>query len=713
MMHTEDYIGKKIDQFAVEAFIAKGAMGMVFKAFDSVLARVVALKLIPKYSEGGLSGAELLNREEARKRLIQEAKAAGKLAHPNIVTIHAYGETDEFQYICMEYISGKTLSQLLRERGPLPVEEAIPILDQILQALEAADRENIVHRDIKPSNIMITDDNRVKVMDFGIAKLPSLSMTVTGMVLGTPYYMSPEQISGRKVDIRSDIFSLGAVFYEVLTGEKPFEAESTATLTYKIVQVDPIPPNVVNVHIPHAVARIAARALSKDPTQRYQKPSEMLRELRALSGGAASDTKTVLSSPAAFEKTVLAERPESADTAPETVVADQPSENQASAPPTAARQEPREKSGPGKKKTSDETPEPPTPDAARKGKPAHLTALAFLLALIFAGGLLLWYLQGTAPDKNLSRDTSPQTTQPPAKEPVTPGKAQAKPSVQSLLLEAGRKFTSDPEGAQKHLEEALSLEPNNYDCSLALARLLAYRKDYTAAIRQYEQALRLDNRAPDVHFELGSLYVGQGKWDTAIRTFEACLMLSPRNRDDVLANLGFCHFKKGEITQAQLLLKQSLELNPGNATAKAFLASLPPQQTAPAPAPQTTQQTIVQPPAIQPPAQQAALPPAKEPVIPSSPKLEGNYLVDGTNPNGSKYKGDVVIKRNGESYSITWNISNQIYNGNGTLRGRILTVNYKDAANVSAIVVYGLAPTGVLKGTWANGRGSEVLTPVN
>ena len=135
--------------------------------------------------------AEATVREEARKRLIQEAKAAGKLTQPNIVTIHAYGETEEFQYICMEYISGKTLAQVLKERGKIPVEEAVPIFQQILLALEAADQEGIVHRDIKPANIMITRHNQVKVMDFGIARLPSLSMTVTGMVLGNPLLHVP------------------------------------------------------------------------------------------------------------------------------------------------------------------------------------------------------------------------------------------------------------------------------------------------------------------------------------------------------------------------------------------------------------------------------------------------------------------------------------------------------------------------------------------
>ena len=232
--------------------------------------------------------------------------------HPNIVTIHSYGETDEFQYICMEYIQGKTLSQILKERGAIPVEEVIPILEQILLAVQTAYKAGIVHRDIKPSNIMITEDNRVKVMDFGIAKLPSLSLTVTGMVLGTPFYMSPEQISGKKVDIRSDIFSLGAVFYELVTGEKPFEAENTATLVYKIVQTDPIPPNIVNVNIPQAVARVIFRALAKDPSQRYQKPAEMLEDLKALASASPTDSEAVIASKLSFDRTMLADQPESA-----------------------------------------------------------------------------------------------------------------------------------------------------------------------------------------------------------------------------------------------------------------------------------------------------------------------------------------------------------------------------------------------------------------
>ncbi len=305
MFNPGNLIGKEIDQFRLEEFIGQGAMGMVYKAKDTILNRIVALKLISKKVEFTTPAMA-----EARKRLIQEAQAAGRLSHPNIVTIHSYGETDEFQYICMEYITGRTLAEVLNEAKVLAVEEAAAIFDQILQALEMSSQEQIVHRDIKPTNIMIMGDKRVKVMDFGIAKIPSLSITTTGTVLGTPYYMSPEQISGQKVDIRSDLFSVGAVFYQVLTGERPFEGESTVTLAYKIVQVEPIPPKVLNVHIPPAIETIVKKALTKDPGLRYQTPSEMLKDLRSAMRPsppptpAVSDTTIKTKAAPSFDKTV-------------------------------------------------------------------------------------------------------------------------------------------------------------------------------------------------------------------------------------------------------------------------------------------------------------------------------------------------------------------------------------------------------------------------
>ena len=276
MIASQDaLIGRKVDQFRLDEYLAQGAMGLVFKARDTTLDRTVAIKLISKKHDLTVAMAE------ARRRLIQEAQAAGRLTHPNIVTIYSYGDTEEFQYICMEYVVGRTLAEVLRECTVLDIEEALSIFEQILQALDAASHEGIVHRDIKPANIIITPEGKVKVMDFGIAKLPSLSMTTTGTVLGTPYYMSPEQISGQKVDTRSDIFSVGAVLYQALTGTRPFEGESTVALVYKIIQSEPVPANILNVRTSASVANVINKALAKDPCQRFQTPAEMLLALKS------------------------------------------------------------------------------------------------------------------------------------------------------------------------------------------------------------------------------------------------------------------------------------------------------------------------------------------------------------------------------------------------------------------------------------------------
>ena len=275
-LHPESMIGTRIGQFRVDEFIAKGAMGLVFKGFDSVLERMVALKLMPKADDSLLPGEE-----EARKRFTQEAKATARLSdHPNIVTIYSTGETDSFQYICMEYVHGKSLAQILRAEKRLPPLKAVPLFEQILLGIQAAFEAGITHRDIKPSNIMVDDEGWVRVVDFGVAKVASLAMTTTGAVLGTPYYMSPEQITGNKVDSRSDIYSIGAVLYQALTGERPFEGESTSSLLYKIVNTQPIQPDAIDADIPVPLCDIIRKAMEKSPVDRYQAPSEMLRALR-------------------------------------------------------------------------------------------------------------------------------------------------------------------------------------------------------------------------------------------------------------------------------------------------------------------------------------------------------------------------------------------------------------------------------------------------
>ena len=200
---AEKYLGKQIAQFRLVRFIAKGAMGMVFEAQDVTLDRKVAIKLVPKEEDE----EDESRADDVRRRFIQEAKVAGQLSHPNIVTVHSYGETDELQYICMEYVEGETLFQLLKTRRRLDPEAAYLIFEQILPAIEAAHKRKIVHRDIKPANIMITPSGQVKIMDFGIARDPSLALTGKGMILGTPYYMSPR--AGFRPAAR---YSLGYLF---------------------------------------------------------------------------------------------------------------------------------------------------------------------------------------------------------------------------------------------------------------------------------------------------------------------------------------------------------------------------------------------------------------------------------------------------------------------------------------------------------------------
>ncbi len=578
MFNPGNLIGKEIDQFRLEEFIGQGAMGMVYKAKDTILNRVVALKLISKKVEFTTPAMA-----EARKRLIQEAQAAGRLSHPNIVTIHSYGETDEFQYICMEYITGRTLAEVLNEAKVLAVEEAVAIFDQILQALEMSSQEQIVHRDIKPTNIMIMGDKRVKVMDFGIAKIPSLSITTTGTVLGTPYYMSPEQISGQKVDIRSDLFSVGAVFYQVLTGERPFEGESTVTLAYKIVQVEPIPPKVLNVHIPPAIERIVKKALTKDPGLRYQTPSEMLQDLRAAlrpsppPTPAVSDTTVRTKAPFSFDKTVeirAEEKPavtEGKAKAPEKKGA--PVKEKSKPAPAPEEPAPRPASAP--------KPEDSPAPGAKTGSPASKTiALTLVLLLVLVVGIVLVIRQV----KKTSPEIPSALRKPAETGPATPGassNAQTQ-QVEQFIQQAKNETQSNPAKAQKLLEQAVQLDPKNFEAQFQMARLLTLRKNFPAAIEHYQAALQINNQVPEIQFNLGFIYLSQGDYDLAIKYYESCRALSPPYQDEVLTNLGIAFLKKNNPAQAQTYFKQAIGLNPNNSLARSYLQTNPTAGAVPA-----------------------------------------------------------------------------------------------------------------------------------
>ena len=253
--------------------IGNGGMATVYRATDKVLKRDVAVKILRD---------EFTTDEEFIKRFEVEAQSAARLTHPNIVSIYDVGVEDNFNYIVMELIRGKTLKEIiLEEKGPLPWKWSVNVAIQIASALETAHRNNIIHRDIKPHNIIITEDGIAKVTDFGIAKAVSNStITAFGTTIGSVHYFSPEHARGGFTDAKSDLYSLGVVLYEMVTGKVPFDADTPVSVALKHMQEKPQEPIEVNPNVPMAVNKIIMKALQKDTNLRYQTATDMLEDLR-------------------------------------------------------------------------------------------------------------------------------------------------------------------------------------------------------------------------------------------------------------------------------------------------------------------------------------------------------------------------------------------------------------------------------------------------
>jgi serine/threonine-protein kinase len=276
-------------------------MGVVYKAEDPVLNRTVAVKTIHM-------PADTEARQEYEARFFQEAKAAAALNHPNIVTVHDAGRESEFVYMTMELLDGIDLRELLK-RGPLKTDLALELAAQIADALGFAHGHGVVHRDIKPANIMIVRERDAKIMDFGIARVRLSDIkTQTGALLGSPKYMSPEQVSGERADHRSDVFSLGVTAYEMLAGKPPFHAEEIGQLMYQVSMTPAAPPSSANPRLPAMVDLVLARALQKAPAARYQDARELAADLRAcreeLTQQEPALAATVVSMPGSAAQTV-------------------------------------------------------------------------------------------------------------------------------------------------------------------------------------------------------------------------------------------------------------------------------------------------------------------------------------------------------------------------------------------------------------------------
>jgi predicted Ser/Thr protein kinase len=282
---TESQRYRRLGKYELHTLIGEGAMGIVWKAYDTVLRRYVALKLLSSHFR---------KTQDMQDRFLREARAAGAIQHPNIVTVYDLGEADGQLFIAMEFVEGRDLSDVIALRDPLALERKLDIVIEMLEGLHYAHQRGIVHRDVKPSNVRVMPDGRVKLMDFGIARFQAADISGGAAIVGTPTYMAPEQITNGAITAATDVFAVGCLLYELLSFQKPFEAESVHGVLYQVLTTDPKPLRTVAPSIPAALERVVAKAMNKAPEDRYETAGQMQTTLlgirAALSG--ATDTTT-------------------------------------------------------------------------------------------------------------------------------------------------------------------------------------------------------------------------------------------------------------------------------------------------------------------------------------------------------------------------------------------------------------------------------------
>ena len=358
-------IPKKIGRYEILQEIGRGAMGTVYRAKDPAIDRVVALKTIISAALASQQGSEF------RERFYREARAAGALSHPGIVTVYDVGEHDGMPFLVMEFVTGRTLADVIEKGERLRPDRVCEIGQKIAEALGYAHQHGTVHRDIKPANILLTSGatygiERPKITDFGVAKLVEEHATLTGQILGTPAFMSPEQFTGTPIDGRTDIFSLGVVLYLMSTGEQPFPGEGITAVSYKAVHTDPVPPRRLNPSLPPKLESVILTCLAKNPAERYQTGEELARDLGQL--GPANKAATL--------QVTLPQRVAAGDDPDATVIELTPKATAGASAPT----------------------QQPGRAAAPKGSRGHRFVLAAVIAAVAAagGGYALWSWQKSA-----------------------------------------------------------------------------------------------------------------------------------------------------------------------------------------------------------------------------------------------------------------------------------------------------------------------------
>jgi eukaryotic-like serine/threonine-protein kinase len=446
---------QQIGKYKIVEKIGQGAMGEVYRAHDSVLNREIAIKTI---------SSELGGDDALRKRFQREAQSAARLNHPNIITVYDYGEEQGKIYMAMELLDGADLKQAIARRAPLSLDDKLSIVDQIAEGLAFAHSHEIVHRDLKPANVHLLSNGQVKIMDFGLARLGGSEMTRAGMVMGTPHYMSPEQVRGERADARSDVFALGCVFYELLTYQKPFDADSMHSVLFKVMQEDPKPLREVAPDVPAVMAQVVERAMSKDGTRRFQNASEFRTALhRAMQAVAAGQGDAALPE--------LAAPPGTAPPRSSARGAD------SSAAMSGVRSGSAVREGSGARAASPRSAPPMAPAEAPRSKAPAVAAITVAILVVAIGGVLIARRGASAPPP------APPPTRPAAVDPLAQELARSQVELARRRAEAG-----DFRDALKQAERALKFDPTNKDAQDILSKAKATADDVDKAAAAARQA---------------------------------------------------------------------------------------------------------------------------------------------------------------------------------------------------------------------------------
>ena len=477
---------EQIGKYKILEKIGEGAMGEVYKAHDPILNRFVAIKTI---------SAELGADDTLRKRFEREAQSAARLNHPNIITVFDYGEEQGKIFMAMELLDGSDMKQAIARRAPLSLDEKLSIVDQIAEGLAFAHAHDIVHRDLKPANVHLLSNGQAKIMDFGLARLGGSEMTRVGMVMGTPHYMSPEQVRGERADARSDVFALGCVFYELLTYRKPFDADSMHSVLFKVMQEEPPPVHELTPGVPSVLAQVVERAMAKDTSQRFQNASEfrsaLHRAMQAVASGQGDKVLPDLALPAAG-------------------AAVRKSDASASRSSSAARAGP----GPGAVRASS--------SPGGRSQPRTASAPASKAPLLIGGVLLLLAVAGGA--MIIARGSTPAATPP----PPTTRPAQVDGLAQELArsqveLARRRADAGDFRDAMRQAERALKIDPANKDAQaiLAKAKTTADQADQAATAARKAAVAGDDAGAADALWTLFGLEPGNTAADEVATKLES------------------------------------------------------------------------------------------------------------------------------------------------------------------------------------------------